>query len=277
MFITETDSVTVDTVTVQVNRVDTLASTTAVTNVLSDLVTGNNGNIVLRTTAGSIVLNDGDINGADEGGINGYAVSANGSGNILLSAGTTGSSIEAQAGADMVSTSGDISVVAANAITLGAGADILTGDTAGTPATVGTIDLRALAGMVDLSTTSNLIAGSGDIRVSGYVDVNLGQLISTTGNVAVYAETGSIYDADGDATTQDIQATGLKLNAAIGVGVLGATVNAIETTVTKLTARAASGGINVLEADDLIVDDVTVTVQNVALDASSTNLDGVVQ
>jgi len=93
----------------------------------------------------------------------------------------------------------------------------------------------------------------------------------------VYAETGSILDSDADSTTQDIQSSGLKLNAAIGVGVLGASVNAIETTVTTLSARATSGGINVLEANELIVDDVTVTVQNVALDATSVNLDGVAQ
>jgi len=155
----EANELIVDDVTVTVQNVALDATSVNLDGVAqSDVVTtAGNGSIVLRATAGRITLKD-SSSGILAGLTNliGKAVSANGSGNILLSAGTTGSSIEAQAGADIESTSGDISVVAANAITLGAGADILTGDTAGSPGTVGTIDLRALAGTVDLSTTSNL-------------------------------------------------------------------------------------------------------------------------
>ena len=59
---------------------------------------------------------------------------------------------------------------------------------------------------------------------------------------------------------------GLRLDGQVEVGQLGESVNPIETTVTTVSARAGSGGLNLLESDDLVVDDTTVTVNRVDVD-----------
>ena len=79
---------------------------------------------------------------------------------------------------------------------------------------------------------------------------------------------GSLLDADGDDATVDVTSLGLRLNAAVGVGTLGVGSNALETTVDTVSARATSGGINLLETDGVTVDDVTVSTSRVQSDAS---------
>jgi filamentous hemagglutinin family protein len=222
----------------------------------SDLITyaGSNGSIVLRTTAGNITLNDGS-SPADN-----TAVSANGSGNILLQA--MGPETSVTANADVVSGTGNISVLAAKDVTFNAGADVATGGT-------GTIDVEAGTGSITMSPTSNTSATGGDIRMYAKGDVNLGWLISTNANVSITAVDGSILDNDGEDTSVDIASAGLRLNAGTGVGVLGGSVNPVETTVTTVSARATAGGINILERDGVTVDDVAVTTNRVGSDATT--------
>jgi len=73
---------------------------------------------VLRATAGSLTLNDGTA-AADN-----TAISAHGSGNILLQAIAALTSVTANA--DVVTATGNITILAAQNVTFTAGADILT-------------------------------------------------------------------------------------------------------------------------------------------------------
>jgi len=140
------------------------------------------------------------------------------------------------ANADVVTPTGNITILAAQNVTFTAGADI---QTAGAGST-GTIDVVAgsvgNAGSINLSTTSNTTSTSGDIRFWAETDINVGGLISTAANVSLTADTGTIYDNDNENVTVDIAATGLRLWAGTGVGVLGAGVNPLETTVTTVSA-----------------------------------------
>jgi hypothetical protein len=63
----------------------------------------------------------------------------------------------------------------------------------------------------------------------------------------------------------DIQAAGLRVNVFGGFGMLGAGVdNAFDTNVSTLSGRAGLGGLNVLEADGLVIGDTSVSVSSVA-------------
>ena len=156
----------------------------------------------------------------------------------------------------------------APALTFTDGADI---DTVG----AGTMDLEARTGSILLSTTSDQTTGSGDIRFFAYVNITLGGMTHTTGSVSLTADTGWIHDGDSDGNV-DIEASGLRLDAAVEVGQLGESVNPIETTVTTVSARAGAGGISLLESDDLIVDDTTVAVNRVDVDATTDGVTDVV-
>ena len=218
---------------------------------------------MLRTTAGGIVLNDGAAGSANT------AISAHGSGNILVQAQGEGASITANA--DILSGSGNVSVLAAQSVTFTPTADIIVAGGAGS------IDIEAAGGAIDLSTTSNVSGFSGDIRLWAKSDVKLGGLVSTGTNVSITAHDGSILDQDGEDTTVDIASAGLRLWAGSGVGVLGESVNPLETTVTTLSARAVGGGINILETDDLIVGDTSATVQVVQANGTAANVSDATQ
>ena len=84
IFLLESDGVTVDDVTVTVQRVNADASLTATVDaVQSDLKTnGADGDVVLESTTGDVTLNDGTAADDDDGD----AVNANGAGNVLIRA-----------------------------------------------------------------------------------------------------------------------------------------------------------------------------------------------
>ncbi|MFZ4860423.1 MAG: beta strand repeat-containing protein, partial [Desulfuromonadaceae bacterium] len=264
LFVTESNGVTVDTVAaIAVNRIglDGAILSTPTGAVLYDLTTTGGGSVVLVATLGNITLNDGDSNN--------IAISANGSGNILVQAvGATGN---ITANADIDSTSGNVSVLAGQSITFTANADIRT--------TVGTIDLEAGVGSNNVNATITMDAASlfttsgdnGDIRLLADNNVVVGDIVVTTGDVAVTATAGSISDADAlvdSANDSDIDVTAIGLRLWAGVGI-GATVNHLETTITTLSARATSGGIYLLESDTLAVGDVSDTTNRVASDATT--------
>ncbi|KTT11094.1 hypothetical protein, partial [Pseudacidovorax intermedius] len=200
---------------------------------------------------GDLVLTDGTAS-AD-----GNAISANGSGNVLVQA--ISGNVLANANADIRSGTGSISVLASGSITLSAGADVLTG-------AAGSIDVLATAGSVSMSTISNLTTQTGSLRVQAGTDITVGRL-STSGNASLTAG-GSLLDADanGDSVV-NIVAGGLRL---IAGNAIGSGANAIETTVTTLSARAGTGGVFVTETDGLTVGDVTVSIARVGADALTT-------
>jgi hypothetical protein len=110
IYLNELDSVSVNTVSVAVQRVNSQAGLSVQTVELSDLTTtGGNGNIELISQAGSITLNDGAP-------VNGAAVSANGSGSVLIKALGAGSDITISA--NIVSTSGPVTIFATDIVTL---------------------------------------------------------------------------------------------------------------------------------------------------------------
>ncbi|WP_232504079.1 LEPR-XLL domain-containing protein, partial [Thiomicrospira microaerophila] len=260
IFVTEATAINVDSVAdVTVNRVNTagIHALTTAGAALSDLTTAaGNGHIVLRASAGDITLKDGDTNG--------HAIRAHGTGNILVQTLTSGSIF---ANTDILSTSGHISIIAQNAVDFTSGSDVRTSQ-------AGAIHIEAQTGSITQHDNSLFTTGSGVINLHADQDAKIGG-INTTGHAAISATKGSISDA-GD-TYVDVVANGLRLNAGIGIGSTtadGVVVNALETTVTTLSATATSGGIYIQETNAIMIDDVTVNVTKVDQTggASSANL-----
>jgi len=225
-----------------------------------DLVTvAGNGSVVVRTVAGSLTLNDGQAS------LNNLAVQAHGVGNVLVEAGGLSSRLEVNA--DLLSAGGHVTAIAGQHVLFQSGADIRT-------AASGTIDIEAAAGDIRLSADSVINTGSGDIRLQAGLDILLSG-ISTAGSVAATAVAGSVLDA-GDNFT-DITANGLKLVAGAGIGRLGAAANALEITVEVVSARAGSGGINLVESSGLVVGDTGASVRKVQPDGGTLQVDENVQ
>jgi hypothetical protein len=125
IYLTESDTVTVDTVSVTVRDFTATATTVPVTDASqSDLVTSAaNGNIVLVATTGNITLNDGtDVASPFEDNTDGKAVSAHGTGSVLIDA-LAGS---VTANADISSTSGHLTLKAGTSMDLTATVDVST-------------------------------------------------------------------------------------------------------------------------------------------------------
>jgi hypothetical protein len=264
----EANALTVGDVGLSVNRVGSDASTgtgSSADAAQSDLrTTGGNGHIVIRTTAGGIVLNDGTET-ADN-----TAVSAHGSGHILIQTLATDGDITVNADIGTSTATGSVSVVSGNDVTFATGADIRTqGMTS-----AGTIDVVAASGgSIVMAADSVFGSTRGAVRLLAAADIQLGVITTAasgtpddgSGMVSLTATTGSIVDAHSlgntsEDTTVNIVASGLRLNAGTG---LGQTLNHLETTVATLSARAAGGGIFVLESNGLAVDDVATTINRV--------------
>jgi len=217
------------------------------------VATNGSGYIVMQTDDGNMTVNSG--------------VTAAGSGNVLLQALAADTDITANA--DVMSGTGNISVIAARNVTFTANADILTSG-------AGTVDVEATSGSITMSASSLFdppSGNTGDIRLLAHNNVIVGD-IETGGNVSIIAETGIITDADAASDNDpdlnpDVKANGLRLWAGVGVGELGVSEDALETDVSTVSARATSGGITILENDDLVVDDVSVTVQRVKDDGTT--------
>jgi hypothetical protein len=244
-------SLTVDSVGVSVARVNADGTTTAVTDASqADVTTGAGGSILLGV-AGDLTLNDGDGNSR--------AISADGTGNVRLgSAGTV------TANADLVSGAGQVTVLGAAGVVFTAGANLRTGGAGTVDVEAGTVPGRVVGSIV-MAGNSQIASGSGNVRLVAVVDVILGGL-STTGNVSVIAITGSILS--GGTTYQNIAAGGARLVSG-GAGGVGTSSTAVTTVVTTLTVSAGSGGVNVVEADTLTVDAVSVSVTKVNADGTT--------
>ena len=197
VYLRETDALVVDDVGLSVNRVaaDATTSTSLSTDALQSDVrtTASNGNIVLRTNAGSITLNDGTVLAGGGVGTDDQAVVAHGTGNVLIEA--IGLLTDITANADVVSTSGNISVLAAQSVVFTGMADVRTTSTA---AGSGSIDVVAGTDSVTQSVTSlyKTTGATGTIRVLAAVNITVGDIESAAGSVSLTATGGDVLDAD---------------------------------------------------------------------------------
>ncbi|MCF8291570.1 MAG: hypothetical protein K9I81_07955, partial [Chlorobium sp.] len=196
-----------------IHRVDSDATTHDVTDLAQSDVrtTSGDGDIVLRTTAGDMTLNDGSAPDDDT------AISAHGTGNVLVQ--TLGNGTDITANADVTSGTGNISVLAAEDVNFTAGADIRTSGG-------GTIDVVAGTGSIAMDPTSVFRTSGvgGDIRlladqdvISGILDADENisvttmqgsiqvnsAITSTRGDIELGGASGVTHGADGDMTTGD--------------------------------------------------------------------------
>ena len=166
----------------------------------------------------------------------------NGTGGALISAGRT-----IQVNADLVTETGDISLIAVENIVQNANVT-----TQG-----GTIDLQAGAAIL-MTDGTRTAANNADISIVAGGDVTIAAVNAGTGSVVIVSANGSILDG-GDIDT-DVVAAAVILTAASNIGT---TTNALEITVERLTAVSATGDIIITETDDLVIDAVTVEINRV--------------
>ncbi len=162
IYLLETDGVIVDEAYATVWQVGADATMTAVYDAgMSDLrAEYGNGNIVLQTLDGDIILNDGSLLGYA-----GSVVSASGTGSILIESLGAGRNIAINANID--ATYGNISVRASGSIVLTEDVELRTnGD--------GTIQLVAAAGAIQQDDTSRIISQFGDIWLEAQTGILLG-------------------------------------------------------------------------------------------------------
>src|SRR5690606_31643588 len=115
-----------------------------------------NGSIVVRSVGGDLAIDE--------------AVSANGSGGILLSA-----SSALTANADVASNGGNISIISVGQLTVASGVTVSTDAT-------GTIDLESTAGSIVMNDTALIDAVNGDVRLKAADSVTLGGVDAAADN-----------------------------------------------------------------------------------------------
>ncbi|MDQ8195166.1 hypothetical protein QEH59_12070 [Coraliomargarita sp. SDUM461004] len=243
--------VTVGSVLVSTARVTATGSLVSESDLtLSDLTTlSDSASIVLRTTSGSLTLNEG-------GDLNGASVIAHGAGNVLLSAANN-----LTANASVLSTSGHLTLRAVNAISLAAGSTVGTGSS-------GTAFVQSTAGAITMGSAAVVRATGSSALLEAQGSVTVGLLEASS--VAIESVTGSILRAAGSGT--NVTATNLRLVA--DTGIASATA-ALQTDVATLAASTRADGIFLLESNDAIVSaDVTVLVSEVNADSSTSLLAG---
>ena len=239
-----------------------------------------NGSIVVVVTNGTLTVNS--------------AVSANGSGNILLKA--SGSSVaasDADINAAVGSGTGNISVWANQSVNLAGTGNIMV--SAGS----GTVDLAASVGSIEQASGLTVQTNGANISLNAARDVSIGLLDarlntdrsgSTLTNQATWgsvAVTGfDIVDSNASSSgAVNIYGNGAVLKASGDIGQLGASVsNALQTELITVAADPAptyDGAINLVDKTALTVGSVgPVTVQRVGTDGatltptSSTSLSG---
>jgi len=201
------------------------------------------GSILLATTGALTVTGD---------------VSLGGSGGLIL--------LQAQAGdltlgGSVIATGAAVSILGQGSVTQAADTSVVS--------TGGTIDVEATTGAITQDDTSLISTGSatgGSVRMKSAGDITLGGIEAGSGNVALVSETGSILD--GGDTHTDVAAAGLSMSAAGSIGNFGVEADPLEIAVDTLSAQSGNG-ISLLEADDIAVGDVNVTVARVVADGTT--------
>jgi hypothetical protein len=250
-FITETDSVTVTTVSLTANRVDSTGATGITTvDTQADLVSGNNGNIVL-VAGGSVTLNDGNA------GVSGTSVAANGAGSILIDV----NSGDLLVNSDITSGTGHITLKAAGSVLLGSvtatGVDIST-------STSGTISIDAEGGALTMAGDVGVTASGSSVRLRASGDITVGNV--TAGNVSILSEFGAIISAEG--SSKNVTATTLRLQSA---DMVGAADRHLTTDVLDISVdpEIDTAGIYLTEDSDITVTSVEVSVTEFTSTAGS--------
>lgn len=241
--------VTVGSVTVSTAEVNADGSLQSLADrTLSDLTTiSESGSIVLRTTSGSITLNEG-------GDLNAASVLAHGAGNVLLDAAN-----HLSANASVLSTSGHLTLRAANTLTLASEATVGT-------ASAGTILVQSTDGEVNMGATALIRATDAPVLIEAEGAVTVGVVEGLS--IAVQSISGSILRATGSAT--NLTADHLRLEADEGIATAS---SALQIEVDALATTTRAGGIFLLEATGATVAaDVSVTVSQVNADAGSSAL-----
>ena len=170
----------------------------------------------------------------------------------------------------------DVSVLASGSVVQNANIDAI----------LGSIDVRASAGDINMAPTVASTAGA-DIRIEARDNVQLSTLSALDSNVSVLASNGAITDVQIGDTIDGIDfngfaivsgrrvnifAEGASLQAGISVGTGD---SAIDTEVTALAAAAGSGSVHILESDGVNVGSpVVASVNRVGLDSNSTPISG---
>jgi len=154
---------------------------------------------------------------------------------------------------------------AGGAVSLLAGGDLWLN---GTSSSAASIDGEA-AGSINFGTTAALSA-AGALRLLAGQDLNLGSLQS---GIAVSLIAGRDINS-ATAERLDISAPTLRLSAGHAIG---STNQRLQTQVGTLSGRAGSGGIWVLESDELTVGDVAVSVHRLDANGGLSTLTDVLQ
>ena len=253
--ILEQTAVAVDTVgalSIGIVGVNGVATATAVTTALSDIVTSGNGAVVLATLAGTITLNNTPSAGA-------VAVSAAGTGNVLLSAG--GATSDVLANALIESGTGNVTVTAGRSVAFVSGTGVLTGS--------GTVDITAAAGTVSFdpnSVVNTTVSGAGGaVLVTAQGSVSVGGVLAGTASVGLVSTAGSVLDAGNTAYATNVTAAALEVTASAAVGAVN---TPLVIAVGTVAASAGSGGIDLLQGGSAIaVNTVSVSVNAVGVNA----------
>ena len=245
VFLRETDGLTIgQTGIFAANRVDSLGAAAAAipgtTDALQDDLDSAGALIVTVVSGDLVTLATG---------------AASATGNLLL----TSEAGAVTLGADVASTSGDVSVSAATSVAQDANVTA-TGLNE-------TVEVRA-GTTITMGAATITSTNDGDVRYEAGTDLALASITVGAGSVSLTsgadgALTGSITDAN--AAADNVMAAGLLMVSDVGIGTGG---DPIETTVTTLAASAAGGGMFLAETDAVIVDTVDVTVQRVGADAT---------
>jgi hypothetical protein len=207
------------------------------------------------TLNGTIIVNDGTTASA--------GITANGTGDVLLEA--RGASSDVTINGNVVSTTGHISVKAADDVLLNAN---LATAGSGTVYVKATNQNMADSSGIRMSSSATITTAGGNVRLlsDNESDILLGSINAATGSVSLLAER-SILDSNG--ALQNVQAHALRIvadaavsNSANQAGIIGGSdtgaaamsnINAIDTTVDILAAQSADG-IYIKESDGLTVD-----------------------
>jgi len=240
IYILEADDITVGTVGFSVQEVLNDASTSPVieTPLTGLTTTANNGDILLVSSAGSIIVDQ--------------EVSANGSGNILLEGANT-----ITLDVDVASTTGNLTVIAGSGLSLAANVDLTTTG-------AGSVYVDAGTGGISMNATATASAGAA-LRFAADGDLSLSSLTAT--NASIISRTGDILKVVGPSI--NITATGLRLTAD---GTIGVPANHLRIAAGTLSASAETGDIFLTESDNVTITAVTVTTTIVAADGSTSSV-----
>ena len=255
------ESVTVGSVSASVNKTARDGTTSVVADAAqAGLVSRNNGNLVLQAAIGDVTLTSASPSVA--------AVNANGSGNVLLQSLAGAVDVDANVYSDSGTGAGNISLLGATGVNVGATGIVATVGSGG-----GTVDVESGTGSVAMSAHSVLASGGADVRVVAAQGISVGQIES--GDSVALTAGGSIVDANGNsnassAVVVDVASLGLRLNAGAGVGT---TADALRLSVGTVAATVGTGGLFVFDGESFSVASVSTSIEQVGLDGNVTTVD----